>query len=472
MIKELKFIINNYKAYILMLGFAYGATIVFPAFGPVLKISSGTSLSMMSTLAFLCYVIGFLLPEKYILTYTKNYRIPYLIIIVIAPSIMFFDKISDPMKWMVLLIFALFAGSIGHLWTFYFHRQVPNQYRGRVSALTISLSFFILYSCTILVDYVSLRVALFLPILLIFLSVHQNTSIQNIISKVINSDVQTDYKPTENISFQIQPWTLYAFFVIIYISGGFTYAGLFPKFESYTFIAKYYNVQPLFLTVILAGLLADKIGRKNMLYIGFGFVGLSFTTFMLPAGYASYLATQTFSQIGWGFVNTAVWVISADIAHVRKEANIASRGVASMLFGTVIGATIAYLINHTSLNESNIYGFITHVPIFLSLTMIGLIPETLVKEDRKTSGIPTIKTQGTNSNIGADNNSLTPDTPRERLTAREQEIADLLIKDYSRTQICSKLNISINTLKTHIRHIYKKLGISNKNALKVYMTNN
>lgn len=490
MYSDIKRIVKLHKTLILMLGFAYGATIVFPAFGPALKVSAGPSMPVMSTLAFFCYVIGFLLPDKWIIYYTKKPATLLLLLAILSPFVLFFDKLIEPLKWVVLSGFALYAGSIGHLWTYYFQTHVPVQHKGRISALTISLTFFILYVCTILIDFVPVQMALLLPIALTYISVRQNMNFVN--THIVNKDHEDLQLVSETSIKHKEPWSLYLFFVIIYISGGFTYAGVFPKFEAYTFIAKYYNVQPLFLTVIAAGILADKIGRKNMLYIGFGFVGLSFTTFMLPPSYASYLSTQTFTQIGWGFVNTSVWVISADLAKEHRKPHIASRGVAAMLLGTVIGAVSAHVIATMSWNLGSVYGFVTHLPIFMSLTMVGLIPETLKPEHSRPSldqilqdDINTIRAAtrpgadaivkppssashrvASNPHAKSDNSVV----PIDRLTTREREIAQLLANGYTRSEICSELNISINTLKTHIRHIYKKLDVSNKNALKKKMS--
>jgi len=275
-----------------------------------------------------------------------------------------------------------------------------------------------------------------------------------------------DSNPTNKNSTQ-SPYILYALFIIIYISGGFTNAGIFPKFENYTFIAKYYNVQPLFLTVIFAGILADKVGRKAILYIGFGMVGLSFTTFMLPVSYNSYFLTQTFTQIGWGFVNTFVWVVSADLSIRLGKPKVAARGVACMLFGTVLGAITAHLFNQANLTQDALYAVATLAPLFVGLILISLIPETFVPNSTP-HNVLEINTL-TNAEFQNDVTSYSAPKYNESLhllTTREQEVALLLAKNHTRQEICDILNISINTLKTHIRHIYRKLEVKNKDTLR------
>lgn len=48
------------------------------------------------------------------------------------------------------------------------------------------------------------------------------------------------------------------------------------------------------------------------------------------------------------------------------------------------------------------------------------------------------------------------------LTPRENEILRLLIKGYSNQQIAAQLIISETTVKNHLAHIFKKLGVSNR----------
>jgi DNA-binding NarL/FixJ family response regulator len=50
----------------------------------------------------------------------------------------------------------------------------------------------------------------------------------------------------------------------------------------------------------------------------------------------------------------------------------------------------------------------------------------------------------------------------ELLTPRENEILDLLAKGYRNKEIAEKLNLSANTIRTHIYHIYDKLHVQSR----------
>ena len=48
------------------------------------------------------------------------------------------------------------------------------------------------------------------------------------------------------------------------------------------------------------------------------------------------------------------------------------------------------------------------------------------------------------------------------LTASELQVADFIIKDFSSKEIAEQLNMAMETVASHRKHIRKKLGITNK----------
>lgn len=48
------------------------------------------------------------------------------------------------------------------------------------------------------------------------------------------------------------------------------------------------------------------------------------------------------------------------------------------------------------------------------------------------------------------------------LTKKEQEIAKLLKEGHGNSDISAMLNVSLNTVKTHVKHIYKKLQVKDR----------
>ena len=51
------------------------------------------------------------------------------------------------------------------------------------------------------------------------------------------------------------------------------------------------------------------------------------------------------------------------------------------------------------------------------------------------------------------------------LNAREQEVLSAILANVPRKEIAAAMNLSENTVKTHTRNLYKKLGVSNREEL-------
>jgi DNA-binding NarL/FixJ family response regulator len=67
--------------------------------------------------------------------------------------------------------------------------------------------------------------------------------------------------------------------------------------------------------------------------------------------------------------------------------------------------------------------------------------------------------------------SASASKPLVRLSAREEEVLILLSKGYSNKEIASQLSIGVETISSHLKHIYKKMHVrSRAEAVARYMT--
>jgi DNA-binding CsgD family transcriptional regulator len=68
---------------------------------------------------------------------------------------------------------------------------------------------------------------------------------------------------------------------------------------------------------------------------------------------------------------------------------------------------------------------------------------------------------------GAPEGELTPDPAGPApLTPRETEVLELLQGGRSNAEIAADLHLGIETVRTHARHIYRKLGVSTRRELR------
>ena len=54
----------------------------------------------------------------------------------------------------------------------------------------------------------------------------------------------------------------------------------------------------------------------------------------------------------------------------------------------------------------------------------------------------------------------------ELLTPREADVLDLLQRGRSNAEIAANLHVSVETVRTHARHIYRKLGVRTRRELR------
>ena len=76
--------------------------------------------------------------------------------------------------------------------------------------------------------------------------------------------------------------------------------------------------------------------------------------------------------------------------------------------------------------------------------------------------IPQITTELLNEMVNKEKKEIDENILFSQLTKTEKTIASLLKKAYSNKKISEELKISINTVKTHIKHIYEKLNVKDR----------
>jgi len=90
-----------------------------------------------------------------------------------------------------------------------------------------------------------------------------------------------------------------------------------------------------------------------------------------------------------------------------------------------------------------------------------LINDTLNKKDININ----IKNFIKKINIAIQNRETEINKRLTLFSPKEKQVISLLLKKFSNEQICKELNLSINTIKSHIKHIYKKLNIKTRKEL-------
>jgi LuxR family maltose regulon positive regulatory protein len=160
------------------------------------------------------------------------------------------------------------------------------------------------------------------------------------------------------------------------------------------------------------------------------------------------------------FVDMMVSLATAIILDMRRDARAAAEA-ADMAVGLARrGAGILEVAN-ALLARAEIFGHLGEHPqrqasrneaamLLRHCTDTGIVARPLTATQRNT-GIE----------VGARNQG---DTVAEGLTAKEHEVLGLLATRLSRREIGQRLYVSLNTVKTHQRAVYRKLGVENRGA--------
>jgi DNA-binding CsgD family transcriptional regulator len=150
---------------------------------------------------------------------------------------------------------------------------------------------------------------------------------------------------------------------------------------------------------------------------------------------------------GFAFMDAFTWVVPADLATTRRAplyyGGILGINILAVLSGMILGRAFGEAIDETIVLTVSAAGLF----LFGALAFIPKLAETLKRAP------------------------LPPPSPSEKvaaafqragLTPRESEVAHLVVAGMSTEAMQHKLFISPDTLKSHLRSVYRKLGVKNR----------
>lgn len=254
------------------------------------------------------------------------------------------------------------------------------------------------------------------------------------------------------------------FFAAFKLSAGFMYRVIhysYPVMDHYRLIDTYYHYIPFIFTLVFILHYHKKIQRHFLAFAGIALLGLSFVTFALAGeNLVSFILTTTLIEAAFALLNVFSWTLLGDLSSSYGSAHrFFGFGLFAILFGTFTGGLIGeYLLLHGD-SPRALTALYATAAIFLTLVIIPWFKEKV--EDKETGLI--LKDYLTQPLAPDDLLSLL--FAEVGLTAREKEVSRLLLEGLSNKEMAGKLFISENTLKTHLRNIYRKFGVSKRNEL-------
>lgn len=438
-----------YWPLVLGIGFFFGWLLSFPMKGPALGVLAQSSSLNLTTL-FCWFLIGHILglacagiagyfQRRYLVWYT-------LAAVPIAVLTMAFSAIN-PAAWPVLLgLMGFLAGVVVIGWGVHFAWMVDPDKRGRTFIMGAILANLILYLINMASRSLSIEailiplglMTLVMPVLLISRCRQQ---------WLLVPDAALKETPGTEIN-KLRIGTYLLFIFAIYTVTGLLSAVLPLQAMPASSFMPYYALIPYMIFLLIAGFAADKLGRRANALLGVVVIGLGLILADMIHGNWQYFLVQTMVIGGYAFLDTFTWVLAADSARSRRS---------SLTYSIVLCTNILAIIAAVFLaRASGTLASADHTIIISLIGMFTLVSIIFVIALKETPTSQGLKEPGT------DVIAIDALVRKSGLTPREADIARLLIAGATTQEMLAKLVIAPDTLKSHLRNLYHKIGARNR----------
>lgn len=240
---------------------------------------------------------------------------------------------------------------------------------------------------------------------------------------------------------------LFLFIAIISIDFGIMIEKINPKYTSSGWLSSWYWLLPYLGAALIMKNLKNTDDRSNVLYVAVGMIGFGFILFLiLDYSVSSFLIVNLIMMGAWAVSDIFWWSILLEMLEmVKSSAIILSVGFSGVMIGVLAGKIIA---NSNPIIIGSSLSIVSMAVVCLTLFILPILHSLLSRMIKKNAAAPI--------NF--------PDSV-DTLTEREKQIAALLLKGRTCKLIAAELYLSENTVKTHIKNIYSKLGVKSKSEL-------
>lgn len=248
---------------------------------------------------------------------------------------------------------------------------------------------------------------------------------------------------------------LFLFVTIFSIDFGIMVQSVNPNYKSIGWPVDWFWIIPYLGGAFLMRQIKTYDDRRFMINIAVGAMGFGFIIFMvMDFSLISYLIVTTVMMSAWAVSDVFWWSILGEMLEIVKNpASVLSVGYSAIMLGLLLGVVIA---NSGRTETEASLSIVSMAVICLTLIILPILHRLL-------SGmIKNIKDYNTAETKTGENNSI---YGVECLTERESQIVSLLLKGRTCKLIAAELYLSENTVKTHIKNIYSKMGIRRKSEL-------
>lgn len=257
-------------------------------------------------------------------------------------------------------------------------------------------------------------------------------------------------------SFLKHYWMLFLFIFIVSINSGLMFTVIYPYFSRYKLLLSIYTNLPYILVIYFISRIINR-NKYYLLYIGLAFWGMTFILFaMFEPSVASFFLIFTIMLIAAGIFDMFWASIMVDnFEYVENPTLLYGCGLSVNVLGVWAGSVGGNLMQTTGIDKYTI----SLVGLFIvMLLVLVLVPLNNYLSNQLDYNDFIVKLNDLHKN---DLNDYLKEV-ESILTKREFEVFSLLIEGKTDALISEQLFISLHTIKTHNRSIYKKLKVSNR----------
>ncbi len=435
---------RNYIFIILSYGFFLGWMLSFPYNGPIYEyLSHWYSFSgEYYPLAFIGVPIIFLVFFGFVNSREKFPKrlVIYSIVVCFAGNLLLFFGVT---YWYFIFTFMGIASVLFVIgWSYFFAISVSYKDKIKVMGLTIILGNIVLYSINILVKMGFETYALNAILIALGISL--------LSANFLTFEKSYDYAfdTTKNIKKLIFLISIILF--LINVNDGLSSKLIEPLFQEIDANIIFYKRVPYMMAILLLVVFSDKMSHLSTFYVAIFLLGMANVALMvLGVNEAGFYVNETMLQSGLGIGDLFVWTVVGHVAHLYgRPYRITSFALISLLSSVFLGRVLGIIFSGSP--DGGLYTIaVSFTTVFVTMLVIPKLFETIDRD--------VVKIKEENKFASRVNT----------LTERELQIYNLLIKDKKNHEIAEELFISDNTLKTHLRNIYKKLNVAGKKELPI-----
>lgn len=340
--------------------------------------------------------------------------------------------------------------------------------RGRYMAAMVAVATIIYALLVIVFNYASLTALFLSGILLILPSIFIKTVssfIDNCGEEGLQSDGAAYACGTEVIS--LTPWKTFwlpfAFIILcFYIVSWAAHDIIFSAIKTESILSPIVGQLIYALTFIVAAVFLDREKKIDIIAV-LGLIALGCSFLLLPIVLKIELLWPLyfFLESSYGLIDLFVWVSLAYYCQLLKgnPMQYYGRGLMLNILFIMAGIILIPIINVDFIGENYyILSVIAGIILFM-----GVLPALSLRNLRLVTYERIVLSDIINDEI--EKIEFNKDITMDSFTKKEKEVAYLMLAGQTNTEIIEKLGFSKNTLKTHVRNIYRKASVKNRSEL-------